>query len=59
MVSSVRLIGRVTFFFKQITQIFTGLTDNLVCALPWAQPLLAFLEHHQHHYGPGGHVNIM
>lgn len=45
--------------FKRIPQTLAGLLDNLVCALPWALPLLAFLELHRLHYDPGGHANIM
>lgn len=37
----------------------TGFLDNMMCTLPWNLPLLAFLEHHQLHYDPGGHMKIM
>lgn len=49
----------LTDFSKCIPQTLTGLLDKLVCALPWTLPLLAFLEHHQLHYDPGGRANIM
>lgn len=37
----------------------TGFLDDLACTLPWVLPLLAFLVHHQLHYDPGEHTNIM
>lgn len=37
----------------------TGFLDNMMCALPWPLLLLAFPEHHQLHYDPGGHTKIM
>lgn len=40
-------------------QTLIGLLGNLVCALPWPQPLRAFLEHHQLRYDPGRDTNII